>query len=102
MYKFPHELPNKPSFGIFENKEISRKSMKCFGIKGKWLIVECWKQFCFMMGRSTSTSAESQIDFDLVTPQVIPIDKPLQIITYKDSSTNTIEEGKETFVHVVI
>ena len=55
-----------------------------------------------MMDISTSTSAESQIDFDLFTPQLIPTDKPLQIITFKDFSTNTIEEGKETFVHVVI
>ena len=55
-----------------------------------------------MMRISTCTSAESQIDFDLATPQLIPTDKPLQIITSKDSSANTIEEGKETFVHVVI
>ena len=55
-----------------------------------------------MMDLSTSTSAESQIDFGLLTPQLIPIDQPLQNITSKDSSTNTIEEGKETFVHVVI
>ena len=55
-----------------------------------------------MMDVSTSTSAESQIDFDLLTPQRIPTDKPLQIIISKDSSTNTIKEGKETFVHVVI
>ena len=55
-----------------------------------------------MMYISTSTSAESQIDLDLFTPQLIPTDKPLQIITFKDFSTNTIEEGKETFVHVVI
>ena len=102
MYKFPHELPNKSRFTVLENKEISRKSLKCVGIKGKWLIEECWKQFCFMMGISTSTSAELQIEFDLVTPQVILVDKPLQIITYKDSSTNTIEEAKETFTHVVI
>ena len=102
MYKFPHELPNKSRFTILENKEISRKSPKCFGTKVKWLIIECWKQFCFMMGISASISAESQLDFDLVTPQVIPIDKPLQIITYKDSSANTKEEGKETFGHVVI
>ena len=50
----------------------------------------------------TSTSAESQIDFDLATPQVIPTDKPFRIITRKDSSTNTTAEGKKTFVHVVI
>ena len=55
-----------------------------------------------MMDLSTSTSAESQIDFGLLTPQLIPTDQPLQNITSKDSSTNTIEEGKETFVHVVI
>ena len=54
------------------------------------------------MDVSTSTSAESQIDFDLLTSQWIPTDKPLQIIISKDSSTNTIKEGKETFVHVVI
>ena len=54
------------------------------------------------MDVSTSTSAESQIDFDLLTPQRIPTDKPFQIIISKDSSTNTIKEGKETFVHVVI
>ena len=50
----------------------------------------------------TSTSAGSQIDFDLATPQLIPTDKPLRIMTHKDSSTNTTEEGKKTFVHVVI
>ena len=55
-----------------------------------------------MMDLSTSTSAKSQIDFGLLTPQLIPTDQPLQNITSKDSSTNTIEEGKETFVHVVI
>ena len=55
-----------------------------------------------MMDLSTSTSAESQIDFGLLTPQLIPTDQPLQNITSKDSSTNTIEEGKKTFVHVVI
>ena len=66
------------------------------------LIVKCWKQFCFMMDVSTSTIVESQIDFDLLTPQRIPTDKPLQIIISKDSSTTTIKEGKETFVHVVI
>ena len=55
-----------------------------------------------MMDVSTSTIVESQIDFDLLTPQRIPTDKPLQIIISKDSSTNTIKEGKETFVHVVI
>ena len=55
-----------------------------------------------MMDLSTSTSAESQIDFGLLTPQLIPTDQPLQNITSKDSSTNAIEEGKETFVHVVI
>ena len=55
-----------------------------------------------MMDLSTSTRAESQIDFGLLTPQLIPTDQPLQNITSKDSSTNTIEEGKETFVHVVI
>ena len=54
------------------------------------------------MDVSTSTIVESQIDFDLLTPQRIPTDKPLQIIISKDSSTNTIKEGKETFVHVVI
>ena len=37
-----------------------------------------------------------------LTSQLIPTDKPLQIITRKDSSTNTTEEGKETFVHAVI
>ena len=46
----------------------------------------------------TSNSAESQIDFDLGTTQLIPTEKMLQIITSKDSSTNTIEEGKEVFV----
>ena len=55
-----------------------------------------------MMDLSTSTSAESQIDFGLLTPQLIPTDQPLQNITSKDSSTNTIEEDKETFVHVII
>ena len=54
------------------------------------------------MDVSTSTIVESQIDFDLLTPQRIPTDKPFQIIISKDSSTNTIKEGKETFVHVVI
>ena len=54
------------------------------------------------MDISTSTSAESKIDFDLATPQLIPTDKPLEIIIFKDSSTNTIEEGKENFVHPVI
>ena len=58
--------------------------------------------FGFLMDISTSTSAESQIDFDLPTPQLIPTYKPLQIKTSKDSSTNTIDEGKETFVLVVI
>ena len=47
-----------------------------------------------MMDISASTSAESQIDFDLLTPQLIPNDKPLSVITSKDSSTNTKEEGK--------
>ena len=55
-----------------------------------------------MMDISTSNSAESQIDFDPATSQLIPTDKPLQNITSKDSSTNTIEEGKKTFVHVII
>ena len=55
-----------------------------------------------MMDISTSTSGESQTDFDLKILQVIPTDKPLQIITYKDSSTNARERGKETFLHVVI
>ena len=32
---------------------------------------------------------ELQIDFDLGTPQLISNDKTLQIITSKDSSTNT-------------
>ena len=50
---------------------------------------------------STGTIAESQNDFDLATPQIIPTDKPLQIITFKNSSANTIEESKETFVHVI-
>ena len=50
---------------------------------------------------STSTIAESQNDFDLATPQIIPTDKPLQIITFKNSSANTIEESKETFAHVI-
>ena len=54
------------------------------------------------MDISTSNSTESQIDFDLVTGQLIPTDKPLQNITSKFSYTNTIEEGKETFAHVVI
>ena len=63
-----------------------------------WLIVKCWKQFRFLMDILTSNSAESQIDFDLGTPQLIPTEKMLQIITSKDSSTNTIEEGKEIFV----
>ena len=49
-----------------------------------------------MMDIPTSTSAESQIDYYLTTPQLIQTDKPLQIITSKDFSTN------ETFVHVVI
>ena len=43
-----------------------------------------------------------ETDFDPGTPQLIPTDKQLQIITSKDSSTNVIEECKETFVHVVI
>ena len=43
---------------------------------------------------STSTSAESQIDFDLAAPQLIPTAKPLQIVTSKVSSTKTIKEGK--------
>ena len=49
-----------------------------------------------MMDIPTSTSVESQIDYYLTTPQLIQTDKPLQIMTSKDSSTN------ETFVHVVI
>ena len=53
-----------------------------------------------MMVLSTRTSVESQTDFDLLKPQLS--DKPLEVITSKDPSTNTIEEGKETFVHVVI
>ena len=65
-------------------------------------VVKCWKQFCFIMDISTSTSVESQTNFDLATSQLIPTNKPLQIITSKDSSTDTIEEGKETFVHVAI
>ena len=32
------------------------------------------------MGLSASTSLEQQIDFDLATPQLIPIDKLLQYI----------------------
>ena len=102
MYKFPHELPNKSRFTILENEGTSRKYLKCFGIKGKWLIIKCWRQFCFIMNILTSINAELQINIDLMTLQLIPISKPLQIITYKDSSTNTIEEGNETFVHVVI
>ena len=54
-----------------------------------------------MMNISTGISAESQIDFDLVTPQVTPIDKPLQLITSKDSSTKTIEEGKKIFIYII-
>ena len=53
------------------------------------------------MNISTGISAESQIDFDLVTPQVTPIDKPLQLITSKDSSTKTIEEGKKIFIYII-
>ena len=55
-----------------------------------------------MMDISTSIDVESEFNSDLMSLQLIPTGKPLQIITYKDSSTNTIEEGKETFVHVVI
>ena len=59
------------------------------------------------MNISTSSSAESQIDFDLATPQLIPIEKPLQIITSKACSTSTIREGiretiRETLANVVI
>ena len=54
-----------------------------------------------MMNISTGISAESQIDFDLVTLQVTPIDKPLQLITSKDSSTKTIEEGKKIFIYII-
>ena len=54
------------------------------------------------MDISTSNSAESQIDFDPATSQLIPTDKPLQNIRSKDSSTNTIEEGKKAFAHVII
>ena len=54
-----------------------------------------------MMNISTGISAESQIDFDLVTPQVTPIDKPLQLITSKDSSTKTIGEGKKIFIYII-
>ena len=67
-----------------------------------WLIGKCWKQFCLIIDISTSTSAESQIYFGLATQPLIPNDKLLLIITYQDSSTNTIEEGKETFIHVII
>ena len=61
-------------------------------------VVKCWKQFRFLLNILTSNSAESQIDLDLETPQLIQTEKMLQIITSKDSSTNTIEEGKEVFV----
>ena len=54
------------------------------------------------MDISTSTSAESQIYFDLWISQLVPTDKSLRILTSKDSSTNKIEAGKETCVHVVI
>ena len=54
------------------------------------------------MDISTSVNAELQINFELMTLQLITTGKPFQIITYKDSSTNTVGEGKETFVHVVI
>ena len=54
------------------------------------------------MNASTSTRSGPQIDFDIATIQLILTDKPLQILTSKDSSTNTIEEGKKNFVHVVI
>lgn len=37
---------------------------------------------------------EPQMDF--AAPELIPIDKQLQIKTSKDSSTKTIEEGKDT------
>ena len=63
-----------------------------------WFVVKCWKQFRFLLNILTSNSAESQIDLDLETPQLIQTEKMLQIITSKDSSTNTIEEGKEIFV----
>ena len=46
------------------------------------------------MDISASASAESPFDFNLVTTQLILTEKPLQIITSKDSSTNTVEEGK--------
>ena len=74
------------------------KQSRGFFLSWCWLIVNCWKQFRFLMNILTSNSAESQIDFDLGTTQLIPTEKMLQIITSKDSSTNTIEEGKEIFV----
>ena len=54
------------------------------------------------MDISTSTSGESQFFFDLLTPQLVPTDKPLRALTSKNSSTSTIEEDKETCVHVAI
>ena len=50
----------------------------------------------------TNIKMESQINCDLMSLQLIPTGKPLQIITNKDSSTNTIEESKDTFVHIAI
>ena len=47
-----------------------------------------------MMNISINTSVELQIVFDLATQQLVPTDKPLQIITSKDSSKKAIEEGK--------
>ena len=54
------------------------------------------------MDLSTSTNSEPEIDFDLARPQLNELDTRLEIITSKDSSTNTIEEGKYIFVHVFI
>ena len=48
------------------------------------------------MDISTSNSAESQTDFDLVTRQLIPTDKSLQNITSKVSSTNTTRRHSVT------
>ena len=54
------------------------------------------------MDLSTSTNSEPEIDSDLARPQLNQLDIRLEIITSKDSSTNTIEEGKDIFVHVFI
>ena len=55
-----------------------------------------------IMGLSIRTNSETQIDFDLATQQLVPIEKLLQYTSSKDFSTNTIGESKDSFLYALI